>query len=94
LLNDNRGKVRQAAKELANKIQPSEPERRTFRRRQLIMRRGQITATAASTVSVRLGDDTSSISGVARLASYTPTVNDWVWVLMWDGDAIVLGKES
>jgi hypothetical protein len=88
-------KVSQAARALARKIKPSEADRIQLQRRQVAMRRAKVTATSSPTVSVAFGEDlTTSISGIARLASYTPAVNDWVWCLCWDGDMIVLGKEA
>lgn len=62
---------------------PSDPIRVRF---------GQVTASAASSVSVTVGGSTTVISGVRYLKSYTPVVNDTV-VMLTDGlDLIVLGS--
>jgi hypothetical protein len=56
------------------------------------LRFGQVTASAAASVSVTVGGSSTVISGVPYLKSYTPVVNDTV-LLLTDGlDLIVLGS--
>jgi hypothetical protein len=57
---------------------------------QLVLRTATLTANTATTATITLGG--SSVSGVAMLASYTPTVNDTVYVLQAPGTLIIIGK--
>lgn len=58
------------------------------------VRFGQVTASAATTVSVTVGGSSTVISGVPFLKSYTPVISDTV-VLLTDGlDLLVLGSIS
>jgi len=63
---------------------PAEPK--------LQLRKGQVTAIAAPTVTVTLGGSSTAIAGVSHLASYSPTVNDIVFVLVDGPSLLVLGK--
>jgi hypothetical protein len=56
---------------------------------------GVVQSTSASpvnSVTVRISGDSTNISGVRYLSSYTPTVDDVVWILINGGDLIVLGE--
>lgn len=60
----------------------------------LRVRFGQVTASAATSVTVTVGGSTTAITGVPFLKSYTPVVNDTV-VMLTDGlDLVVLGAIS
>ena len=51
--------------------------------------------TGDNTVDLYFGGDTTvTIPHVPRLASYSPTVNDNVWVLYQDNALLVIGKEA
>lgn len=82
-----------AATKLSRAIRPPETERVTLQRRQVEIVMGEITATG-TTVSLKLRGETTAITGIARLASYTPTIGDFVFCLMWDSNIIVIGKEA
>lgn len=58
------------------------------------LRQGVVTATATgpNRVTIKLGGSTVAIAGVRYLASYSPTVNDTVFVLANGVDLLVLGK--
>lgn len=56
------------------------------------VRWGTVTAVGATTVDVTIAGSTVAIPGVRRLASYSPTINDTVVLLVGAGDLFVLGK--
>lgn len=58
------------------------------------LRQGKITGVSAPLVSLTLGGSTTVVSGIAKLASYTATVNDVVWVLQSGTMLLVLGKQG
>lgn len=58
-------------------------------------RKMTVQAVTAPTVTLRLAGSAVDITAVRRLASYTPTAGDDVWV--WEspeGELLVLGKEA
>lgn len=58
----------------------------------LELAQGTVTATASGSVSVKIAASTTSISGIKYLSSYTPTVNDVVFMLIDGKDVLILGK--
>lgn len=72
--------------DLARALLPDPAESR------LQLRKGQVSAVSAPTVTITLGGSTTTIAGVSYLASYTPTVNDVVFVLVDGPSLLVLGK--
>lgn len=56
------------------------------------VRRGEVTATGVGTVSVRVAGSSVVISGVRYLASYSPTVGDFVDVEVRGPVLRVIGK--
>jgi hypothetical protein len=49
--------------------------------------------TATGTVTVQLAGDPTNLAGIAYLASYTPSVNDVVWVDKLETDWLVIGAQ-
>lgn len=59
---------------------------------QLTLRQGRIeTVNGDGTVDITLGGSVDVISSVHRLASYTPTQFDTIWVLINGTDPLVIG---
>ena len=58
------------------------------------MRQAVVTAITSPTVIIQLSGDPVDIPGVHRLASYSPTVNDIVWVIKSGGDLLIIGKQA
>lgn len=61
-----------------------------LRRRQVTYRQGVVST--ASPLAIKVGGSTVALTGVKRLASYTPVLNDVVAVLAFGNDVLVLGK--
>jgi hypothetical protein len=81
--------------ELAREMVPPEDARTTFQRRQVGVRVGEIVATTSPTVTIKFaGDPDTELPEISRLASYTPTIGDVVFCLVWDSVVLVLGKEA
>lgn len=51
-----------------------------------------VSAGPPATVTIQISGDTTAISGIRYLASYTPTVTDKVFCLINKGDILVLGE--
>jgi hypothetical protein len=49
--------------------------------------------TATGTCTVQLAGDPTNLAGIAYLASYTPSVNDVVWVDQLETDWLVIGAQ-
>jgi hypothetical protein len=64
----------------------------TDQKQGLQLRQGVVTATAAGSCSVAISGSSSSITLVKYLASYTPTTNDKVFMLIDGKDVLILGK--
>lgn len=60
----------------------------------LELAQGVVTATASGSVSVKIAASTTAISGIKYLSSYTPTVNDVVFMLIDGKDVLILGKRG
>lgn len=73
---------------LAKRVAPNRSNRRSI----VTRHQGVVTAVTSPTVTVRIDGATTTIPNVKRLASYTPSVNDTVEVLIDDTDIIILGK--
>lgn len=58
------------------------------------IRQATVQAVGTTTVDIRIGGSTTTISGVKYLAAYSPKVNDVVWVIQNGGDLIVLDRLS
>lgn len=58
----------------------------------LQMKQGVVTATASGSCSIKIAGATDAISGIKYLASYTPTTNDVVFMLITGKDILILGK--
>lgn len=57
-------------------------------------RQAKVIAVFGDVVTITFPGDTTPIPGVYRLASYSPTVNDIVWVDIKGGDLLILGKQA
>lgn len=51
-----------------------------------------IVAGPPATITIKISGDTTAISGIRYLSSYTPTVTDKVFCIVNKGDILVLGK--
>jgi hypothetical protein len=80
--------------QLARIIVPPEDMRPSMQRRQVSIRVASVVANTTPTLTIRLSGDETDLPGISRLASYTPTVGDVVFCLVWDSVVLVLGKEA
>lgn len=79
---------RPVTRQLARRLAPQLPQGYVTRHR------GEITATSAgppATVSVKIDGQTTALSGIRYLASYSPVVGDIVEILIDDTDVLILG---
>lgn len=62
----------------------------------LRLRQGKVVAynSGPSTVDIQLAGDTNTLPSVKYLESYSPTVNDTVWLLSNGADLLVIGKQA
>lgn len=60
----------------------------------LEMAQGVVTATTTGSVSVKINGSTTAISGIKYLSSYTPAINDVVFMLIDGKDVLILGKRG
>lgn len=58
----------------------------------LQLRQGVVTATGGSSCSIKVAGATTAITGIKYLASYSPTTNDIVFMLITGKDILILGK--
>lgn len=61
---------------------------------ELKLRQGVIDAVGSGDVDVTVGGSDVVITGVAYLASYSPTQGDTVWMLQNGSDLLVLGDQA
>lgn len=84
---------RQAAAILGGRPSASTPKDFQPRMRQGVVT--DVTNRASGLISILLGSDTTTpIPGVSFLASYTPVLNDVVWVMQNGTDLLVIGRAS
>jgi len=62
----------------------------------LRLRQGKVVAydSGASNVDIQLAGDTNTLPSVKYLDSYSPTVDDTVWLLSTGADLLVIGKQG
>lgn len=62
----------------------------------LRLRQGKVVAynSGPSTVDIQLAGDTNTLPSVKYLDSYSPTVDDTVWLLSNGADLLVIGKQA
>lgn len=58
----------------------------------LRLRFGQVTGTAAGSISLTVAGSTTEVSGISYLGSYTPVVGDTVAMLTDGIDVLVIGS--
>lgn len=92
-------KVRQSLRRLTGRLQQNAEARPDFR---LILGTVTDTSQAATSLPGRAGNPVAGISVLVNgstivapyLASYTPVINDLVWVVLIDKSPAVLGKPT